>query len=176
MKKLTLLVISILLTSVVTAGCGWHLRNNDTIQIMGNIGQVHLDGDQNSQLYRSVAKALKSSNVIITEIPREAEIIIRLTNQSSTSRTASVSSSARVSELEARESVDIMILTGDGNVLLKTTTISKEKVFKYNEDNVSTNDEEHDMLTREMVKDLSSTIIRRLNATLRQTEKNEHKG
>jgi len=173
MKKLTLLVISILLTSAVTAGCGWHLR--DAVQVIGDIGQVHLDGDQNSQLYRSVAKSLKSSNVIITEISSEAEIIIRLTNQSSTSRTASVSASARVSELEVTESVDIMIVTGDGNVLL-ATTISKEKVFQYNEDNVSTNDEEHGMLKREMIRDLSNTIVRRLNATLRQTEKNEPKG
>ena len=60
--------------------------------------------------------------------------------------------------------------------MLLATTISKEKVFQYNEDNVSTNDEEHGMLKREMIRDLSNTIVRRLNATLRQIEKNEPKG
>ena len=154
-------------------GCGWHLRNSGTTQVLGNIGQLYVNGDQKSLLYRSIIKSLKYSNVSIAENSKAAEIVITLINQRSKSRTATVSSSARVSELEITELVDITISTGNGKILLPKTTLSREKFFTYNEDNVSTNDEENKILKREMARGLAKTIILRLNATLKMINKNE---
>ena len=181
MKKLITLIISGFLISLLLNGCGWHLRNSGTAQIsdggtaqiLGDVGKLYVDGDQKSLLYRSVIKFLEYSNVNIAENSKSAEIVITLVNQRSKSRTATVSSSARVSELEIIELVDIIISTGNGKILLPKTTLSKEKFFTYDEDNVSTNDEENKMLQREMTRGLAKNIIRRLNATLKMINKNE---
>ena len=181
MKKLTTLIISGFLISLLLNGCGWHLRNSGTAQILGDgtaqilgeVGKLYVDGDQKSLLYRSVIKFLEYSNVNIAENSKSAEIVITLVNQRSKSRTATVSSSARVSELEIIELVDIIISTGNGKILLPKTTLSKEKFFTYNENNVSTNDEENKMLQREMTRGLAKNIVRRLNATLKMINKNE---
>ena len=173
MKKLITLIISGFLISLLLNGCGWHLRNSGTVQILGEVGKLYVDGDQKSLLYRSVIKFLEYSNVNIAENSKSAEIVITLINQRSKSRTATVSSSARVSELEIIELVDIIISTGNGKILLPKTTLSKEKFFTYNENNVSTNDEENKMLQREMTRGLAKNIIRRLNATLKMINKNE---
>lgn len=150
-------------------GCGWHLRNSGDIANLAGINQIHIDGDQKNQLYRFVSRSLKSSNIAITENPKEAEITIRLINQRATSRAASVSSSARISELHITELVDVEIVTADGKVLLPKITLSREKFFNYNEDNVSTNAEEQKILKREMMTDLARKIINLLNSMLKKT-------
>ena len=173
MKKLiSVAVLSILVCSFLV-GCGWHLRGAGTAQVLGNIGQVFVSGDENTLLYRSVIKSLKFSNVGIADTSATAEIIITLINQRSKSRTATVSSSARISELQIIELVDVIISTGNGEVLLPKTTLRREKFFTYNEDNVSTNNEENKMLKREMIRKLAKNIIRRLNATIKMMDQNE---
>jgi outer membrane lipopolysaccharide assembly protein LptE/RlpB len=141
--------------------------------MLGNIEQVYVSGDESSLLYRSIIKSLKLSNVGIADTSATAGIIITLINQRSKSRTATVSSSARVSELQIIELVDIIISTGNGEILLPKTTLRREKFFTYNEDNVSTNNEENKMLKREMTKKLAKNIIRRLNATIKMINQNE---
>ena len=130
MKKLITLIISGFLISLLLNGCGWHLRNSGTAQIsdggtaqiLGDARKLYVDGDQKSLLYRSVIKSLEHSNVNIAENSKSADIVITLINQRSKSRTATVSSSARVSELEITELVDIIISTGNGKILLPKTT------------------------------------------------------
>jgi|TARA_B110000444_G_scaffold65897_1_gene61753 outer membrane lipopolysaccharide assembly protein LptE/RlpB len=173
MKKLiSIAVLSTLICSFLV-GCGWHLRNAGTAQVLGNIGQVFISGDESSLLYRTVIKSLKFSNVGIADTSEKAGIVITLINQRSKSRTATVSSSARVSELQITELVDIIISTGNGEVLLPKTTLRREKFFTYNEDNVSTNNEENKMLQREMTRKLARNIILRLNATIKTMNRNE---
>ena len=84
-----------------------------------------------------------------------------------------MSSSARVSELQIIELVDIIISTGNGEILLPKTTLRGEKFFTYNEDNVSTNNEEEKMHRREMTRKLAKNIIRRLSATIKMMDQNE---
>ncbi len=173
MKKLvSVAVLSILVCSFLV-GCGWHLRSSGAAQTLGNIEQVFVSGDKSSVLYRSIIKSLKLSNVGIADSSSTAEIIITLINQRSKSRTATVSSSARVSELQIIELVDIIISTGNGEILLPKTTLRGEKFFTYNEDNVSTNNEEEKMHRREMTRKLAKNIIRRLSATIKMMDQNE---
>jgi outer membrane lipopolysaccharide assembly protein LptE/RlpB len=173
MKKLTSVAVLSILVCSFLVGCGWHLRSAGTAQMLGNIEQVYVSGDESSLLYRSIIKSLKLSNVGIADTSATAGIIITLINQRSKNRTATVSSSARVSELQIIELVDIIISTGNGEILLPKTTLRREKFFTYNEDNVSTNNEENKMLKREMTKKLAKNIIRRLNATIKMINQNE---
>jgi outer membrane lipopolysaccharide assembly protein LptE/RlpB len=173
MKKLTSVAVLSILVCSFLVGCGWHLRSAETAQMLGNIEQVYVSGDESSLLYRSIIKSLKLSNVGIADTSATAGIIITLINQRSKNRTATVSSSARVSELQIIELVDIIISTGNGEILLPKTTLRREKFFTYNEDNVSTNNEENKMLKREMTKKLAKNIIRRLNATIKMINQNE---
>jgi outer membrane lipopolysaccharide assembly protein LptE/RlpB len=173
MKKLTSVAVLSILVCSFLVGCGWHLRSAETAQMLGNIEQVYVSGDESSLLYRSIIKSLKLSNVGIADTSATAGIIITLINQRSKNRTATVSSSARVSELQIIELVDVIISTGNGEILLPKTTLRREKFFTYNEDNVSTNNEENKMLKREMTKKLAKNIIRRLNATIKMINQNE---
>ena len=173
MKKLIFVAVLSILVCSFLVGCGWHLRNAGTTQMLGNIEQVFVSGDESSLLYRSIIKSLKLSNVDIADSSATAGVIITLVNQRSKSRTATVSSSARVSELQIIELVDIIISTRDGEILLPKTTLRREKFFTYNEDNVSTNNEEKEMHKREMTRKLAKNIIRRLSATVKMMDQNE---
>jgi LPS-assembly lipoprotein len=173
MRKLMSVTMVGFLVFSILQGCGWHLRGTANAEVLDNIGKVYVIGEEGSLLYLSITKSLKFSNVEIADNPVEAAAIITLINQRSESRTATVSSSARVSELQITELVDIIITSGSGEILLPKTTLTREKYFTYNEDNVSTNNEENKMLKREMTRALAKNIIRRLNAVVKMKNRNE---
>jgi LPS-assembly lipoprotein len=168
MKKLIHIAITGLLLSVIVTGCGWHLRGGG--QIGGNISSIHISGqNQNSDFYRSLSRSLKANDVIIVESAAKAQLNITVLNQRSTRRTATVSSGARVSEYQLTEFVDILIIAADGTHLLPKTTLSTERFFDFDENDVHSKNEEAELLKREMLDDLVRQIIRRLNAVSNRT-------
>ena len=168
MKKLIHTAITGLLMSVMVTGCGWHLRGEG--QIESNISSVHLSGqNEQSDFYRSLVRSLKANDVTIAESSAKAQFSIIALNQRSTRRTATVSSGARVSEYQLTELVDVLIVAADGTQLLPKTTLSTERFFDFDENDVQSKNEEAELLKREMIDDLVRQIIRRLSAVSNRT-------
>ena len=156
------LLIVLLMTTVV-ASCGWHLRGSG--QKVNNISSVHISGvDKKHDFYRTLSRTLEASKVTIADSHTEAQYRIVLTNLKSDRRTATVSSSARVSEYQLTELVDVMIFASDGRQVLPRTTMRSERFFDYDENDVQSKSEETKLLKKEMMNDLVNQVIRRLNA------------
>ena len=156
------LLIVLLMTTVV-ASCGWHLRGSG--QKVNNISSVHISGiDKKSDFYRTLSRSLEAGKVTIADSHSEAKYRIVLTNKRSDRRTATVSSSARVSEYQLTELIDVMVFAANGRQVLPRTTMRTERFFDYDENDVQSKSEESKLLKKEMTDDLVRQIIRRLNA------------
>jgi len=153
----------ILLLAITVSSCGWHLRGSG--QTVNNISSVHISGvDNKSYFYRTLSRSLEASKVTIADSHTEAKYRIVLTNLRSDRRTATVSSSARISEYQLTELVDVLIFAADGKQALPRTTMRTERFFDYDENDVQSKREEAQLLKKEMTDDLVRQIIRRLNA------------
>ena len=166
MKKLintTALSLLMVLLAITVTSCGWHLRGSG--QTVNNISSVHISGvDKKSDFYRALSRSLEASKVTITDSHTEAKYRIVLANLRSDRRTATVSSSARVSEYQLTELVDVLIFAADGRQVLPRTTMRIERFFDFDENDVQSKNEEAQLLKKEMTDDLVRQIIRRLNA------------
>jgi LPS-assembly lipoprotein len=172
MKKLIHIAIASLLTAVMVTGCGWHLRGSG--QVASNISSVHISGqDKKGRFYRSLSRSLQANDITITDSTAEAQFNIITLNQRSTRRTATVSSGARVSEYQLTELVDVIIIAADGTQLLPKTTLSTERFFDFDENDVQSKNEEAELLKREMLDDLVRQIIRRLSAVSNHSHASE---
>ncbi|MFT7300559.1 MAG: LPS-assembly lipoprotein [Porticoccus sp.] len=163
MKKLIRLTIASLLMATIVTGCGWHLRG--TGQVADNISSVHISGrGQQSEFYQMLARSFKSNDIEVLRSATEAQYSIVTLNYKSERRIATVSGGARASEHQLTESIDILILAHDGTQLLPRTTLNTSRHLDFNENEVQSKTEEADLLRKEMRYDLTSQIIRRLNA------------
>lgn len=163
MKKLIHTAVASILMTVMITSCGWHLRGSG--QAVNNISSVHISGpDKKSDFYRTLSRSLKASKVIITGSHTEAKYRIVATKLRSERRTATVSSSARVSEYQLTELVDVTIFAADGRQLMPKTTMSTERFFDFDENDVQSKNDEAELLKKEMINDLAQQVIRRLNA------------
>tara|TARA_R110000822_G_scaffold226254_14_gene359030 strand:+ start:12910 stop:13512 length:603 start_codon:yes stop_codon:yes gene_type:complete len=163
MKKLIRLTIASLLMATIVTGCGWHLRG--TGQVADNISSVHISGqDLQSEFYQMLARSFKSNDIEVVRSATEAQYSIVTLNYKSERRISTVSGGARASEYQLTESIDILILANDGTQLLPRTTLNTTRYLDFNENEVQSKTEEADLLRKEMRYDLTSQIIRRLNA------------
>lgn len=168
MKKLIHIALAGLLTAVMVTGCGWHLRGSG--QTLNNISSVYVSApNRQSDFYRSLIRALKASKIEITPSATGAQYSIVALNEKSSRRTATVSAGARVSEYQLTEAIDILILDADGKQLGSRTTLSAERYFDFDENDVQSKREETELLQREMRNDLVRQIINRLNAISNRT-------
>ncbi|WP_461480975.1 LPS-assembly lipoprotein LptE [Porticoccus sp.] len=162
MKKLSCLVITVLLATATLAGCGWHLRGSGQVD---NISSVHISAEQRySDFYTALSRALKANQITVARNATEAEYSIVILSHRSDRRTASVSVSARVSEYQLTEEVTVMILAADGKPLLSRTTLTSERVFDFDENDVQSKEDEANLLRREMREDLIRQVLSRLDS------------
>ena len=163
MKKLIQITIVSLLITTMLSSCGWRLRGS--VDVANNISSVHISGlSKQNEFYRMLTRSLKANKVEIKDSHTEAQYRLVAMNQRSERRTATVSSSARVSEYQLTELVDIIIFSANGSQLIPRTTISTERFFDYDENDVQSKSEEAALLKREMLNDLVRQVINQLNA------------
>jgi len=162
MKSLSCLLMTGLLVAATLSGCGWHLRGTGQVN---NISSVHISAaERYSDFYDALTRALEANDVEVVKNATQAQYSIVLLEQKSKRRTASVSVSARVSEYQLTEEASIVILDAGGNTLLPRSTLTTERYFDFDENDVQSKDFEADLLKREMRDDLIRQIITRLNA------------
>ncbi|MCB1667769.1 MAG: LPS assembly lipoprotein LptE [Porticoccaceae bacterium] len=153
--------IALILSVLLVSGCGWHLRgHNDALQ---NVQSVHISGrNLQSPLIQTLKRDLKSIDVVLSTDAASAQYSIIILDERSSRRTATVSASARVAEYQLTEEVDLLILGADGIQQMPRTTLTLERVFEFDEDNVLAKDDEMELLRHEMRANLSRQIIDRL--------------
>lgn len=162
MKRFFCLTITGLLVATIVTGCGWRLRGTGVVE---NVSSVHISSQGRfGDFYQALSRSLQASNISVVENATNAQYNIVILDQRSLRKTASVSVTVRVSEYQLTEEVTIMILAANGQPLLQRTTLSTERFFDFDENDVQSKEDEANLLRREMQSDLIRQIISHLNA------------
>lgn len=162
MKRFFCLAITGLLLTTLVTSCGWHLRGTGTVD---NVSSVHISSQGRfGSFYEALSRSLQANDITVVENATDAQYNIVILDQKYSRKTASVSVTVRVSEYQLTEEVTIMILAANGQPLLQRTTLSTDRFFDFDENDVQSKEDEANLLRREMRSDLIRQIISRLDA------------
>ena len=156
------LVVSILL--LVLSSCGFSLRGSDVLST--NFTELQFYSEQpNSDLARLLRRSLGSAQVNISLVNLGEEdsnvVLLGIANESLVSRPVTINPRARAAQIELRLSVDMALLL-DEQTLLEPVTLFVERTYFQDVENISGNQEEAEIISAEMRRELINQMIRRL--------------
>lgn len=150
------------LTLPLLVSCGFALRGTDSIA--AGYDSLVLDMDQpNGEFARLLRRSLDVANVNV-ENSRTASPVLTVRNERSVSRPVSINPRARAAQYEIRLSVDIALIQNEQE-LVPPQTILVERTYFEDIANIAGNQDEVEIITAEMRRDLVNQLLRRLQAS-----------
>ncbi|MEX0962606.1 MAG: LPS assembly lipoprotein LptE [Pseudohongiellaceae bacterium] len=164
MTGLRILLLSILCLAL--GNCGFSLRGSDALS--AKFSDLQLYNEQtNSEFSRLLRRSLDSADVNITQVtPDEADAnipLLGIASEQLSSRPVTINSRARAAQIELRLSVVLGLQTGE-QVLIAPETLFVERIYFQDLENISGNQEEAEIISTEMRRELINQIMRRLSA------------
>lgn len=143
------------------AGCGFRLRGAPEF----GYRRLYLDVGGGPALGAELRRQLRAGGQVeLTQAPREAEVVLRVL-QDTVDRHASVTTSAaQVREIHLRVRVRFMAQTPGGRELIPDTELALDQDMSYNETLALAKEGEEELTVRAMRADLAAQILRRLAA------------
>ena len=158
------LVLSTLLLAL--SSCGFSLRGSDVLS--ANFSELQFYSEQpNSELARLLRRTLDGAEVNVTLVNLdEADsniALLGIANEQLVSRPVTINPRARAAQIELRLSVDMALLL-DEQTLLEPETLFVERTYFQDVENISGNQEEAEIISAEMRRELINQMMRRLAA------------
>ena len=158
------LVISTLF--LVLNSCGFSLRGSDVLST--NFSELQFYSEQpNSELARLLRRSLDSAEVNVTLVnlgeAGSNVALLGIANEQLVSRPVTINPRARAAQIELRLSVDMGLLLGQ-QTLLEPETLFVERTYFQDVENISGNQEEAEIISAEMRRELINQMMRRLAA------------
>jgi LPS-assembly lipoprotein len=159
----TLVLATLLLT---LSNCGFSLPGSDAFS--ANFSELQFYSEQpNSELARLLRRSLDGAEVNVTLVNLEeadANIpILGIANEQLISRPVTINPRARAAQIELRLSVDMALML-DEQTLLEPETLFVERTYFQDVENISGNQEEAEIISAEMRRELITQMMRRLAA------------
>jgi len=154
-------LLSLLTAGLIISGCGWQLRGAgmipDDLKVLHVVSQ-----DPNGKLTRDLTRALRSAGVDMVDTAADSDLSLVILQERSLVRVAAVNENARVSQQELIEEARFMIVNKAGEHLVHPSTVTSERIFEYNENNVLATQDERELIRTEMRRDLISQMLNHL--------------
>lgn len=174
MQKINSPMAKILLTSLLvlslTTGCGFKLRGE--FKLPPNMSVIYIKsqhpvGVPPGSVARSLEqRAAQATRITLTSDPKKADLIVEILQESLRRRTIASGPEGEQREYTLFYDVNYRAIRSDGTVLVPLETLSVSRDMLYNEAQVLGRNEGEAIAIRDMVSDLTSSIIRRLQATI----------
>ena len=153
----------VIVTLLIIAGCGFHLRG--AVNLPESIKTMYVQG---LNLQRGVGLTLKrhliSNGIVVVEDYQKGNAVLDILENKSERRVLSVGSSAKVSEYELYGRITFKVTDGSGDVVAKEQSVEAQKDYQFNQDEVLGASEEESALREELEQRLVRSIMRRLEA------------
>lgn len=157
----------IFLLALALSGCGFHLRN--ALVLPPDLGPVQVkSGDPYSALALSLSQALERAGAISApEDSTENVAVLDLLSERWGNMPLSIDERGRAQEFTLRYAVVFELRAADGTVLVPRQVIELSRDYVSPPANSIGTDSERDILTREMQREMTSSILRRIDAATR---------
>lgn len=161
--------LAVLVTTLVCS-CGFHPRGSVTR--LTELGSIYVDAAQGLGIAEPVRDALLDAAFTLAANRDEADILLRLTQESQNERVVSVKSNGRVSELELSHAISMLIAQAVGDappVYQPGQTLNRIEVnreYTSDETGVLGKENEARILREEMEVELVRQIVLRTIASL----------
>ena len=157
-------ILSALLLAL--SSCGFSLRGSDVLS--ANFSELQLYSEQpNSELSRLLRRSLDGAAVDVTEAALgEADsniALLGIANEQLISRPVTINPRARAAQIELRLSVDMALMLGE-QALSESETLFVERTYFQDVENISGNQEEAEIISAEMRRELINQMMRRVAA------------
>ena len=159
LKIANLLQVGLMLSLI--SACGWHLRG--ATDLPDNLSSLYVTAeDAHGALITEIKRMLEASNVTLAESSGDAPYSLVILEERTERRTAGVGSDALTSAYQVTLSVDYEIRSSQNQLLSPMTTASTSRTYDYNAANASSSEQEEALLLREMRRDISLQMLRRV--------------
>ncbi len=155
MKRRTFLT---LVTALPLAGCGFQLRGAHAIPYRS----LYLDAPQDSQTAKQLARALHSQGVVLAETAKDAEAMLKISQEVQKRSILSLSGGGRVREYRLNYTLNYSLTGRDGREIYPDSSIQLNRDFTYDDNQYLAKTAEEDFLWRDLRDDAVQQILRRL--------------
>lgn len=161
LRRLSILPLAA--TLLLSAGCGFHLRKE--ADLPASMKKVHIQiADPTSPLAKNLAKALPRSGTEVVENVEPGVAVMNISANAFSTDVLSVGGNARATEYALRYHVELEVQDSAGTLLLPKQTIELSREFNFDASQALGVAAEVDLLTQELQRDMTQTILRRLEA------------
>lgn len=169
MKQLCLRLLSLCLLIAVTTACGWHLRG--AIALPSSVEQLHLSGEDTfSPLMTELRERLTGSGVELVPSASAAPYTLDITEQNQESRVAGVGGDALANAFELTLEARYDIRRSTGEVIAEDLSSTVIRSYESSAASAGSGAQEELLVLREMRRELSQQILRRLLAEINTAE------
>ncbi len=159
--------LAVTLMLVLLSACGFKLRGQ--AQLPPELAHTYIRdsrpvGAPPTQLALALKRALETNGVVITSEPESATATIVILSTQNHRRTIATGSEGQVREYELRYEVDYEVSLADKTKLIPKDTLIISRDALYDEARVLGRAAGEELLIRDMVADVTYSIIRRLQA------------
>lgn len=159
-RRFTAVFSMFALCTVGLAGCGFQLEGAGTLPAATAVTFVDTV-NTHTELYGSLADALRARGVEVARSPQDAGAILRILNDSSGQRMLSVSARNIPREYEVFYSVTFSF-DAEGKSLISAESLTATRSYTYNETLVLGKSSEEAVLRQSLADDLARQILRRI--------------
>ncbi len=189
MQGLRLLTLSAALITTL-ASCGFHLRgspaldheahgvHNTRSHFTASVQLVYPNRERAwaTQLIKQLERARitvidqHDAPPLNSDLNSNNRLMLELISSTQNRRIASYTSRAKAAEYTLTERLTYQITHPNGREVVPTTTLSSERVYQFNVNNISGKDQEAHLISRELKENIGEQLIRHLfNTTQRLT-------
>ena len=155
--------LSLAVAALLMAGCGFHLRKE--ADLPASMKKVHIQiADPSSPLAKDLAKALPRSGTEVVDTVEPGVAVMNISANAFSTDVLSVGGNARATEYALRYHVELEVQDAAGTALLPKQTIELSREFTFDASQALGVAAEVDLLTQELQRDMTQTILRRLEA------------
>ena len=159
--KSTLLISSIMLMTILLAGCGFHLRQPVTFN--PQLQTLYIATKQpNSPFIQVLKRTLLANDLKIADTPKEATATLNILNIDETTALTSLRGGGSAGQYTARATITFSVTSSNGKILLPASTVTHSSHYSSNATQILSSKTQSQDLISTMQTQLANLIINQL--------------